>query len=88
MLVTDDTGCYVGANRAAVHMTGYSVNELRGQPVERLFPYVSGSSTRCRLQILLPASSSLPTNMVLHTKSAFRWKASRREVRRASFESL
>ena len=70
LLVTDDSGCYVGANNIAVSMTGYAVHELRGRPVETLFPYISGSDTRCRLQILLPASSSLPTNTVLHTKSA------------------
>jgi AraC-like DNA-binding protein len=70
MLVTDGTGCYVGANKAAISLTGYSIHDHRGKPVELLFPYVSGSDTRCRLQILLPASSSLTTNTVLHTKSA------------------
>jgi PAS domain S-box-containing protein len=70
MLVTDDTGCYVGANKTAVSMTGYSVDELRGMPVEVLFSNDSQSDTRCRLQILLPASSSLPTNAVLRPKSA------------------
>jgi PAS domain S-box-containing protein len=70
MLVTDDTGCYVGANSTAVAMTGYSVDKLRGMRVEVLFPYMSGSETRCRLQILLSASSSLRTNTVLRTKSA------------------
>jgi AraC-like DNA-binding protein len=70
LLVTDDTGCYVGANKTAMYMTGYSVDELRGQRVQVLFPYVSASDTRCRLQILLPLSSSVPTNTVLHTKSA------------------
>jgi PAS domain S-box-containing protein len=70
MLVTDGAGCYVGANETAVSMTGYSIHELRGKPVEVLFPYMSGSDTRCRLQILLPASSFLPTNTVLRTKSA------------------
>jgi PAS domain S-box-containing protein len=70
LLVTDDTGRYVGANNAAMYITGYSVDELRGQPVGKLFPYVSVSATRCRLQILLPASSYAPTNTVLHTKSA------------------
>jgi AraC-like DNA-binding protein len=70
LLVTDDSGCYAGANNAALCITGYSVDELRGQPVERLFPYLSGADTRCRLQILLAASPSVPTNTVLHTKSA------------------
>jgi PAS domain-containing protein len=70
MLVTSNTGCYVGANKTAVAMSGYSVDELRGMPVEVLFPHVSGPDTRCLLQILLPASSSLPTNSVLRTKSS------------------
>jgi AraC-like DNA-binding protein len=70
MLVTDDTGCYVGANDTAVFMTGYSVDELRGLPVEMLFSHLSVSDTRCRLQILLPAVSALSTNAVLRTKSA------------------
>jgi PAS domain S-box-containing protein len=70
LLVTDDTGCYVGANRAAMAITGYSVAELRGQPVEALFPYLSRADTRCRLQMLLLASSSAAANTVLHTKSA------------------
>jgi len=70
MLVTDNTGCYVGANTPAVSMTGYSADELRGMPVGVLFPDVPSSGARCRLQIVLPASSSLPTNTVLHTKSA------------------
>jgi PAS domain S-box-containing protein len=70
MMVTNDTGCYIGANKTAVSMTGYSVDELRGKAVEVLFPYVSGSDTKCRLQILLPASSSLQTNTLLYTKSA------------------
>jgi PAS domain S-box-containing protein len=70
MLVSDSTGCYIGANRTAVSMTGYSVTELRGRPVSVLFPYVPRGDTRSRLQILLDDSSSLPANTVLHTKSA------------------
>jgi PAS domain S-box-containing protein len=70
ILVTNDAGCYVGANKTAVSMTGYSIAELRGMSVEALFPHMSRSDTRRRLQILVPASSSLPTNSVLRTKSA------------------
>jgi PAS domain S-box-containing protein len=69
MLVTDDKGCYVGANKAAVAITGYSVDELRGMSAEVLLPQRSNSDTRCRLQILLRASSSLPCNAVLRPKS-------------------
>jgi PAS domain S-box-containing protein len=70
MLVTNDAGCYVGANKTALSMTGYSISELHGMSVEALFPHVSSSDTRRRLQILVPASSSLPPNSVLRTKSA------------------
>jgi AraC-like DNA-binding protein len=70
MLVTDDSGCYVGANRTAVAMTLYSVDELRGMSVEQLFPHVSVSASRCRLQLFVPGSVSLPTNTILQTKSA------------------
>jgi AraC-like DNA-binding protein len=68
MLVTDDSGCYVGANRTAVAMTRYSVEELSGMSVETIFPQVS--DTRCRLQLFVPASSALPTNAVLRPKAA------------------
>jgi PAS domain S-box-containing protein len=70
MLVTDAEGCYVGANKTAVSITGYSVEELRGMSAEVLLPTRSESDTKSRLQILLPASSSLPCNAVLLTKSA------------------
>jgi PAS domain S-box-containing protein len=69
MLVIDDTGCYVCANSTAVSMTGYSPDELLGMPAKMLLSDGSGSDTRCRLQTLLPPSSSLQANAVLRTKS-------------------
>jgi PAS domain S-box-containing protein len=69
MLVTNDAGCYAGANDAAVAMAGYSMAELRGMPVDALLPSDAPSDNRCLLQILMSGSSSLPTNAVLRTKS-------------------
>jgi AraC-like DNA-binding protein len=70
VLLTDDRGCYVGATESAVALTGYSIDELRGMPTEELFPTGSDLKTKCRLQMFLPASPSLPSTTVLHTKSA------------------
>jgi PAS domain S-box-containing protein len=70
MLVTDSNGCYVAANQGAVSITGYSVDELRGMPAEALLPTPADSDARCRLQLILPGSSSLPCNAVLRTRSA------------------
>jgi AraC-like DNA-binding protein len=70
MLVTNDAGCYAGANDGAVSMAGYSVAELRGMPVDALLASNQESDNRCLLQVLVSASSSLPTNAVLRTKSS------------------
>jgi PAS domain S-box-containing protein len=70
VLVTNDAGCYVGANKTAVSMTGYSADELRGMSVDVLFPHASGSNSHSRLQILIPASPALTTSTMLQTKSA------------------
>jgi PAS domain-containing protein len=70
MLLTDGRGCYVGANQGAVSITGYSVDELRGMPAEALLPTRADPDTRCRLQLILQASSSLPCHAVLCTRSA------------------
>jgi AraC-like DNA-binding protein len=72
LLVTDEDGRYVGATPAAVRLTGYSVSELRGMPVEALFPDGPGSKTQCRVQVLHPVSASHPATTVLQTKSAAR----------------
>ena len=72
MLVTDARGRYVGATETAVALTGYSVDELRELPADRLFPQGSGSHATSRVQVLHPASTSLPPNTVVQTKSAGR----------------
>jgi PAS domain S-box-containing protein len=70
MLATDETGCCIAANEAAVLITGYSVAELRRMPAADLFHSDIQSDARSRVQILLPASPSLPANAVLRTRSA------------------
>src|SRR5262245_34998819 len=70
MLATDETGCCIAANQAAVSITGYSVAELRRMPAAELFHSDIPSDARSRVQILLPASPSLPANAVLRTRSA------------------
>jgi PAS domain S-box-containing protein len=72
MLVTDEHGRYVGATEAAVSLSGYSVEELRGMPPDKLFPTAADSSSRCRLLVLHPTSTSRPATSVLQTKSAGR----------------
>lgn len=69
LLVTDEHGCYVGATAAAVALTGYSVDELRGMRAEALFPDGSGSKARCRLQVLYAGSAARPATCILQTKS-------------------
>jgi AraC-like DNA-binding protein len=68
MLITDQAGRCISANGAAAFMTGYSVAELRGMPVEALFLTELASNGNCFLQVL-PSGSTLPTNAVLRTKS-------------------
>jgi PAS domain S-box-containing protein len=70
MLATDETGCCIAANEAALSITGYSVAELRRMPAVDLFHSDIQSDARSRVQILLPASPSLPANAVLRTRSA------------------
>ena len=62
----------MGATATAVALTGYSVDELRAMPADVLFPNGSGSNATRRVQVLQPASTSLPANTVLQTKSAGR----------------
>ena len=70
MLATDETGRCVAANEAAVSISGYSVDELRGMPADKLFASGIGSDPGSHLHILLPISSSFPANAVFRTKSA------------------
>ncbi len=68
MLATDGSGCCVAANEAAMSMTGYAVEELRGMPAQRLFPEGDDCTGGSRLQVLLPVSSSVPANALLRTR--------------------
>jgi PAS domain S-box-containing protein len=72
LFITDEHGRYVAATTTAVALTGYSVDELRGMRAEVLFPHVSGSKTKNRLQLLRPALSSSQATAVLQTKDAGR----------------
>lgn len=71
LLVTDERGHYVVATKAAVVLTGYSVDELRGMPADILFPDATGATPRCCLQVVRPTQSG-PGTRVLQTKSAGR----------------
>ena len=72
LLVTDERGHYVVATRAAVVLTGYTVDELRGMSADVLFPGATGAKPRSCLQVVRPALSSGPATSVLQTKSAGR----------------
>jgi PAS domain-containing protein len=69
MVTTDDTGRCVAANEAAVAISGYTIDELRGMPSCRLLSGEATTDEGSRLQLLLPASAFLPANAVLRTKS-------------------
>jgi PAS domain S-box-containing protein len=67
VLVTDAADRCIGANRAAVTITGYSATELSGMPAATLFPDRPPASQR---QLLLPLSGAAPlaSDVLLHTK--------------------
>jgi AraC-like DNA-binding protein len=71
MLLSDPAGRYVGANRAAASMTGYSLADLRQMPVDSLLETeerpLEGAPL---LQILMTPSDHFRANAVLHTKTA------------------
>ncbi len=71
LLVTDNRGQYVVATRAAVALTGYSADKLRGMPADVLFPDATGARPRCCLQVVRPVPSG-PATTALQTKSAGR----------------
>ncbi len=71
MLLTDDEGRYVGANRAAIAITGYTAEELQALPPSVLFAEPPAVEMRCVWQLLLvrhtrPARSP---NATLRTKT-------------------
>jgi len=69
VLITDDLGRYVGANRVAMSLTGYSIAELRELSMAELFATRHVTDNRRMLQILIPEARLLPANAVLKTKS-------------------
>jgi PAS domain S-box-containing protein len=53
LLLTDDRGRYIGANPAAISVTGYSVPELHRLSQAELFPEAPHRDTRCVWQFVL-----------------------------------
>ena len=70
VLATDRTGRYVGANCAAVSMTGYSVADLRCMTVATLLETDQPIDGVDLLQILVLPSAQFHANAVLHAKTA------------------
>jgi PAS domain S-box-containing protein len=64
ILLTNDAGRYVAANRAAVSMTGYSTTELCGRSPSDLFVSTPNAETRCVWQLLLFRSNQSPNSMI------------------------
>lgn len=71
MLLTDDQGRYVGANRAAMGITGYSSAELQALPPSALFVEPSAPDVRCVWQLLMVRHTrpDHPPNATLRTKT-------------------
>lgn len=74
MLLTDDHGRYVGANRAALAISGYSWGELQALPPSALFTDLPSGDVRCVWQLLMMRDSrpARPPNATLRTKSGDR----------------
>ena len=71
MLLTDDQGRYVGANRSAMAITGYSSAELLELSPSVLFDEPWSTDLRCVWQLLLVRRMrpDHPTNATLRTKT-------------------
>ncbi len=70
MLLTDGEGRYVGANQAALSVTGYSAAELRELRPSALFVESPASEVRCVWQLLvLRHDVDQPSNATLRTKT-------------------
>jgi PAS domain S-box-containing protein len=71
MLITDLDGHYVGANRAALAMTGYSALELRALSPSALFVEPLDTDVRCVWQLLLvrDGRSDQPSSATVRTKT-------------------
>jgi AraC-like DNA-binding protein len=68
MLLTDERGRYVGANRSAVSIIGYTPPEFRELTARDIFSGSPEQGTRCVWQIVLTAPRQ-PVNAVLHAKT-------------------
>lgn len=71
ILLTNDADKYVGANRAALSVTGYSMTELSGLSPGDLFVSAPGVDTRCVWQVVLmwPYRSNQAANAMVRTKA-------------------
>jgi PAS domain S-box-containing protein len=68
ILLTNDAGRYVAANRAAAAATGYSTTELCDRSPGDLFASMPGTETRCVWQLML-LHSNQPPNSMIRTKA-------------------
>ena len=70
MLLTDDSGRYVGANAAATSVTGYSMGELHQMAPAELFPDGPHGDTRCVWHVVLFTlhRSTQPPNASIRAK--------------------
>ena len=68
ILLTDDAGRYVAANRAAVSLTGYSAMELSERSPGDLFTTTRAAETRCVWQ-LVSVRCNRSQNAVIRTKA-------------------
>jgi PAS domain S-box-containing protein len=71
MLLTDDQGRYVGANSAALAVTGYSCAELQVLPPSALFIDPLAADVRCVWQLLIVRDTrpGRPPNATVRTKT-------------------
>ena len=68
VLLTNDAGRYVAANRAAVSLTGYSAMELSERSPSDLFTTTPAADTRCVWQ-LVSSRCNRSQNAVIRTKA-------------------
>jgi PAS domain S-box-containing protein len=69
IIATNETGRCVAANEAAARLTGYSVRELTKLQIQSVFPEANDRNHEPRLHTIVAASSLLPANAALLTKS-------------------
>ena len=71
MLLTNDQGRYVGANSAALAITGYSYAELQALPPSALFIEPPAADVRCVWQLLIVRDTrpGRPPNATVRTRT-------------------